>query len=75
VGVAPVERLKDAPRGHRPQDILPEAKSVIVVGRRILDSVMEQLSRNPLMRMTWHHHMYSHFNTLNSTLWYEIFSF
>jgi epoxyqueuosine reductase len=71
-GVAPVERLKDAPRGHRPQDILPEAKSVIVVGRRILDSVMEQLSRNPLMRMTWHHHMYSHLNTLNSTLCYEI---
>jgi epoxyqueuosine reductase QueG len=72
VGVAPVERLKDAPKGHRPQDILPEAKSIIVVGRRILDSIMEQLGNHPLMKMIWHHHMYSHLNALNSVLCYEI---
>jgi epoxyqueuosine reductase len=71
VGIASVERFKEAPEGHRPTDILPEAKSVIVVGRRILDSVMEQLD-NPSMRMTWHHHMYAHLNALNSVLCYEI---
>lgn len=71
MGVAPVERLEEAPEGRRPTDLLPEAKSVIVVGRHILDSVLEQL-HNPPMRMTWHHHMYAHLNALNSVLCYEI---
>ena len=35
VGVAPVERWDDfVPEGHRPYDILPDAKSVVVVGAR-----------------------------------------
>jgi epoxyqueuosine reductase QueG len=38
-GVAPVERFKYAPEGHRPEDILPEAKSVISIGARILEGV------------------------------------
>lgn len=35
-GVANIERFKDAPRDMNPASIFPEAKSVIVVGRRIL---------------------------------------
>lgn len=35
-GVANIERFKDAPRDMHPASIFPEAKSVIVVGRRIL---------------------------------------
>ena len=35
-GVANIERFKDAPRRMHPASILPEAKSVIVVGKRIL---------------------------------------
>ncbi|OGV67688.1 MAG: hypothetical protein A2283_18225 [Lentisphaerae bacterium RIFOXYA12_FULL_48_11] len=35
-GVANIERFKDAPRNMNPASIFPEAKSVIVVGKRIL---------------------------------------
>ena len=35
IGIAPVERWDDAaPEGHRPADILPGARSVVVVGAR-----------------------------------------
>ena len=35
VGIAPVERWdRDVPEGHRPVDVLPGARSVIVVGAR-----------------------------------------
>ena len=34
-GVAPVERLAGAPQGWRPTDILPGARSVVVMGMRI----------------------------------------
>jgi epoxyqueuosine reductase QueG len=35
IGIAPVERWDDAaPKGHRPADILPGARSVVVVGAR-----------------------------------------
>jgi hypothetical protein len=30
IGVAPVDRFQDLPKGFHPLDILPEAKSVIV---------------------------------------------
>ncbi len=35
IGVTNVERLAGAPEGHRPTDILPGAKSVIVMGVRL----------------------------------------
>lgn len=35
-GVANIERFKDAPKNMSPTSILPEARSVIVVGKRIL---------------------------------------
>ncbi len=34
-GVSPVERLKNLPKGHRPCDLLPNAKSVISIGLKI----------------------------------------
>ena len=34
-GVSPASRLKNLPEGHRPNDLLPNAKSVIVLGIRI----------------------------------------
>lgn len=43
VGIAGAGRFDDAPEGKRPADILPNAKSVIVFGVRILDGVMETL--------------------------------
>ncbi len=43
VGIAGVERFADAPEGKRPQDLLPNAKSVVVFGIKILDGVIETL--------------------------------
>ena len=39
VGIGSVDRFEGAPRGHRPEDLLPKAKSVVVFGIRLLDSV------------------------------------
>ena len=41
VGFAPVSRFKDAPQGHGPCAFMPEAKSVIVLGMRISDSIVD----------------------------------
>ena len=43
VGVANVERFKEAPQGRRPRDILPTARSVVVGVTHILDSVCDDL--------------------------------
>lgn len=43
VGIADAERLKGAPEGRRPRDILPEARSVVVMGLRMLEAVVESL--------------------------------
>jgi len=45
IGVAPVERFVAAPENHKPQDIMVEAKSVIVLARRILTG--------PVKNKTW----------------------
>jgi len=39
-GVANVDRFKGAPKGHRPEELLPRAKSVLVFGIKLLDSVV-----------------------------------
>ena len=36
VGVASVDRFRGAPVGHRPQDFLPDARSVVVIGLPVL---------------------------------------
>jgi len=48
VGVAPVERLTQAPPGWRPGDILPGAASVIVMGIRIGAGVRQMQARSRL---------------------------
>ncbi|MBA7543533.1 Epoxyqueuosine reductase [subsurface metagenome] len=35
IGIANIERFKDIPAQHNPASIFPEAKSIIVIGRRI----------------------------------------
>lgn len=46
-GVAPVERFAGAPRGHHPADLLPDCKSVIVLGTRLLDRGLEHWQMLP----------------------------
>jgi epoxyqueuosine reductase QueG len=41
IGVAPICRFDGAPRGHHPTDLLPDCKSVVVVGGRLLDRGLE----------------------------------
>ncbi len=45
VGIAPASAFDSEPEGHRPEDILPGAKSVIVFGKRIIDGVTQALFR------------------------------
>lgn len=42
-GVASADTLEDAPSGHRPADILSDAKSVIVLGMKMLDAQTDAL--------------------------------
>ena len=41
VGVASVDRFEGAPKGHHPTDLLPGARSVVVVAHRFFQSVLE----------------------------------
>lgn len=45
IGIAGADRFSEAPAGHRPEDLLPDARSVIVMAGRMLDSTF--LSPNP----------------------------
>jgi len=40
VGIASVSRFEGAPDGHKPEDILPDAKTVIVFAKRIPNGVV-----------------------------------
>jgi epoxyqueuosine reductase QueG len=48
VGIASVERFEGAPKGHAPTDFIPDAKSVVSFGVRLLDTAVEwdKLFRN-----------------------------
>src|SRR5208283_5690023 len=46
VGIAPVSRFEGAPEGTHPTDFLPGCKSVISVGVRLADGVIQTIFRN-----------------------------
>ncbi len=46
VGIAPASAMDGEPEGHRPEDVLPGAKSVIVFTRRIPDGVIQAAFRS-----------------------------
>ena len=41
VGVAPVSRLENGPEGGRPTDYMPSARAVVVLAKKMLDSIVE----------------------------------
>lgn len=45
VGITPVERLAGAPAGHKPTDLMPDARSVIVLASRMPREVIANTSR------------------------------
>lgn len=40
LGVAPVDRFSNIPEGHRPNDLLPKARSVVVMGMVVPDAAI-----------------------------------
>lgn len=46
VGIAAADALSAEPYGHRPEDVLPGAKSIIVLCRRIADGVIQARFRS-----------------------------
>lgn len=42
VGIASPERFADAPKGYRPEDVLPSARSVIVLATVLPKETLEQ---------------------------------
>ena len=45
VGIAPASVLANEPVGHRPEDLLPGAKSIIVFGRALADGAVQSMFR------------------------------
>ena len=45
VGVAAASALSGEPKGHRPEDLLPGARSVIVFGRALADGAVQSQFR------------------------------
>lgn len=43
VGIAPVDRFEGAPRGHKPEDFLTGAKSVVAMAKRIPLSIVRKI--------------------------------
>ncbi len=46
-GIAPVERFQDAPAGFRPEDIFPQARSVIAFAKRFPEGPFHAISAIP----------------------------
>lgn len=76
VGICNVERLANEPEGRRPTDILPNAKTVIVYGKRIADGVMQALRRSHEEQSVPLRHLYGTYGfelAPNFTTMYETF--
>lgn len=68
-GVAPVDRFSNLPEGHRPTDLLPSAKTVIVLGLRIPKSAVEanKLAYDGLRHAIFTYILFGH-NKVNAQL-------
>ncbi len=74
VGITPAERLAEGPVGHRPADLLPGARSVVVVALRLFQSVLDhpEISRESalippdvLPDVQQHYYRRTHYETVN----------
>lgn len=51
-GIAPVGRFEEAPKGFHPKDVLPEAQSVIVIGKCYPLAVLKGKSMTAMTKVT-----------------------
>lgn len=74
VGIAPVERFAEGPVGHRPGDLLPGARSVVVVALRLFQSVLDHhlinresalIPPEVLPEVQQHYYRRTHYETVN----------
>ena len=54
VGIAPIERMSHLPKEKNPLSIFPQAKSIIVVGRRILRGSLRGIEEGTNFGSTYH---------------------
>ncbi len=69
VGIASVNHFRNAPKGHRPSDFLPNSKSVIVVGLRVPLAIVETIPS------PFYEAMYDRVNEELSSLVYRVASY
>lgn len=74
VGVASVYRFKGAPTGFHPRDLMKGTQSIVVIARRFLYGILDELTPEK-QRFTYKHHMYNHLNRLNSETMYRVAKF
>lgn len=65
VGIASIDRFGGAPPGCHPRDLLHETESVVVIARKFLYGILDELAPER-QRLSYKHHMYAHKNTYNT---------
>ena len=71
VGIASVDRFEGAPEGFHLKDLLRTTQSVIVIARRLLNGILDELSPER-QRLSYKHHMFAHLNTLKTLTAFEV---
>lgn len=78
VGIAPVSRFADLPKEENPLSIFPQAKTMIVIGRRIPHGSMRGISEGTEMDNSFNHFglyyledQYLAKTTYDLTIWFE----
>ena len=66
VGIADAAQLDGEPAGHRPQDVLPGAKNIVVLCRRIVDGAIQSLFRTYESKFTAAHSSYAAYASNNA---------
>ena len=76
VGVAPVERFEGAPKRHKPEDILPGARSVVAMAKRIPLPIVKSIP-SPYYDRFGYHDLNAHLRelTYNVALFIEDLGF
>jgi len=67
VGIAPLERFDGAPEGHRPEDILPGARSIVAMAKRIPLPIVKSIP-SPYYDRFGYHDLNAHLRELTYNL-------
>ena len=68
VGICPASALEDEPRGRRPSDLLPNARSIVVFGRRLISGSVQakfRMIENGVMNVAGSYSAHSYVLSIN----------